>query len=407
MPDGHHTDSEPRRSSDPRLAGTNLERAGGYNQRVTLQAIRVNGPVTRNDLVDHTGLTAPAIANITRRLLDDRLIRELGRIKGARGQPAMRFEINPEGRFAIGMNIDRDHVTIVAVDFLGSVKARASRSMEFAVPRDVTAFFAATLEDFLKDGSIPRDHLIGVGIAMPDDIEKGHFDNQQEDYLAWRDVDIAQMIGELIDVPVFVENDAAAAAIGELQFGHGLQTSSFLYMLVTVGLGGGLVIDGQYVRGAHGRSGEVGFLRGFSTEAGAQRLHEVLSLSGLTRYLAGRGIEVAGPGDMERLVCEGAAALDDWVAQVVDMMIEPMIATACLIDPEAVYIGGRLPCALVDRLAQGVTSALRNKADEMPSPLTVSRAALSEDAPAVGAAILPFSDILLPTRDSLMKALPA
>ena len=65
--------------------GTNLERAGDHNQRVTLHAIRLHGPITRADLVGFTGLTAPAIANITKRLIQENLIKEAGRQRGARG----------------------------------------------------------------------------------------------------------------------------------------------------------------------------------------------------------------------------------------------------------------------------------------------------------------------------------
>src|SRR3954468_8675015 len=90
------------RSQGGSLAGTNLERAGDYNQRVTLQAIRVNGPITRVDLAQITGLTTPAIANITNRLLDENLILEVGKLHGRRGQPAMRLAINPDGSFSIG-----------------------------------------------------------------------------------------------------------------------------------------------------------------------------------------------------------------------------------------------------------------------------------------------------------------
>ena len=78
-----------------RLSGTNLERAGDHNQRVTLHAIRVNGPITRAELAAITGLTAPAIANITKRLLIDNLIQEAGRRRGGRGQPATKLVINP------------------------------------------------------------------------------------------------------------------------------------------------------------------------------------------------------------------------------------------------------------------------------------------------------------------------
>jgi len=101
------------------LSGTNLERAGDHNQRVTLHAIRVNGPVTRPDLASMTGLTAAAIANITQRLLRHRLILEAGTTRGARGQPATRLVINPDCCYSMGLNIDRDHITLVVVDFKG------------------------------------------------------------------------------------------------------------------------------------------------------------------------------------------------------------------------------------------------------------------------------------------------
>ncbi len=78
-------------SAGPQLSGTNLARAGDHNQRVTLHAVRVNGPVTRAELALKTGLTPAAIANITNRLLHDRLILRAGRSHGARGQPAMQI----------------------------------------------------------------------------------------------------------------------------------------------------------------------------------------------------------------------------------------------------------------------------------------------------------------------------
>ena len=81
----------------PRLSGSNLQRAGDHNQRVTLHAIRVNGPVTRMALAQQTGLTPASIANITSRLLRDRLILPAGRLRGGRGQPATRLAAIADG----------------------------------------------------------------------------------------------------------------------------------------------------------------------------------------------------------------------------------------------------------------------------------------------------------------------
>src|SRR5690349_24956710 len=95
MADIHKTDGalEEGRDADRLLSGTNLERAGDHNQRVTLHAIRVNGPITRAEPAAITGLTAPAIANITKPPLTDNLMPEAGSRRGGRGQPATQLII--------------------------------------------------------------------------------------------------------------------------------------------------------------------------------------------------------------------------------------------------------------------------------------------------------------------------
>ena len=171
-------ESVPTGRSASFLSGTNLTRAGDHNQRVTLHAVRINGPVTRNDLVLQTGLTPAAIANITNRLLSDQLILNAGRMRGARGQPASKFVINPDSRFSIGLNVDRDHVTLVVLDFVGKVRGRASREIHFARPEAVRTFFQRSVGQLLLKAGIARDRLVGVGVAFPDDIARAHLPDQ-------------------------------------------------------------------------------------------------------------------------------------------------------------------------------------------------------------------------------------
>ena len=71
-----------------------------------------------------TGLSVPAIVNITRRLLDNGLIEEAGKRRGERGQPPTKYIVRPNACHAIGVNVDRDHITIVLVNFAGEVLAR-------------------------------------------------------------------------------------------------------------------------------------------------------------------------------------------------------------------------------------------------------------------------------------------
>lgn len=391
-------------SSGPQLSGTNVARAGDHNQRVTLHAVRVNGPVTRTELTSMTGLTPPAIANITNRLLTDRLILRAGRSHGARGQPASKFVINANSRFSIGLNVDRDHVTLVLLDFVGKVRARASREIHFAKPATVRAFFQRSVGQLLSKANIPRARLVGVGVAFPDDITRAHLPDQPADYAAWASVKVDELIRDVLGVPVFIENDAAAAAIGEMQFGSGHRYRSFFYLLVTAALGGGLVVDGSYFRGAHGRSGEIGWLNTRSDAGLSSQLQNIVSLSCLYSRLAERGFRVATPRALMRLEPAARLIVDRWIHESTEALVDSFVAINCLINPEAILIGGRLPSALVDQLADSLNQRMAAYAGQIPAVAPVSRALTSDDAPAVGAAILPFSYQLLPTRFALLKS---
>jgi predicted NBD/HSP70 family sugar kinase len=396
---------ERQRSLVTSLSGTNLERAGDHNQRVTLQAIRVNAPITRADLAEITGLTAPAIANITKRLLDEGLIVEAGRIYGGRGQPAMRLAINPDGCFSIGVNIDRDHITFVVLDLMGKVRARATQEVDFALPNAVGAFFRKQVEEMLKGRGVPKSRLVGIGVALPDDLGRVNLPHRPASYEAWNSVDVQALFGDILPLPVYVENDAAAAAMGEMQFGHGLRNPTFFYVLISAALGGGLVVEGNYFRGANGRSGELGFLPIRARKTAARSLQEAVSLSALYEQLHAAGFKVSTPDELTALDTNKGAhgVISRWVDLSAALLAEPFIAVNCLVNPEAIFLGGRLPAEIVDRLAEKTSELLARRGGDIPSIAPVQRAAMAADAPAVGAAILPFNNQLLPSRAALMK----
>jgi predicted NBD/HSP70 family sugar kinase len=408
MADNQKSDpSADSREGGTHLSGTNLERAGDHNQRVTLHAIRVNGPITRTDLADITGLTPPAIANITKRLMQDNLVREAGRVQGARGQPAIKLVINPDSWFSIGVNVDRDHITLVVLDFQGRVRARSAREIRFALPETVQSFFQRSIRHLLEKAGITTRQLLGIGVAFPDDIQGAGLPDQPDAYAAWGTVKVERLFTQTLKIPVFVENDAAAAAMGEMQFGRGHQYQSFFYILITAALGGGLVIDGHYFRGANGRSAELGWLRARDDSSTTRQLQNIVSLSALYGRLSAQGYKVSSPRGLTRLDEGGSSIVNAWVETSVDALLETLLAINCLINPQAVLIGGRLPASLVEALARRLNERLRPYASTMPAIAPVERAMLSDDAPAVGAAILPFTHRLLPTRAALMKVVEA
>ena len=388
------------------LSGTNLERAGDHNQRVTLQAVRAAGsPITRAEIADLTGLTAPAIANITKRLLNDGMILKAGRQLGGRGQPATKLVVNPDGAFSIGLNIDRDHIAIVALDFVGNVRFRVCREVHFAMPQDVMAFFREQVGRLIAEKAIDIERLIGIGIGIPDDLGRIPVSNRPDAYRIWSEIDVAELFTEILPVPVIVENDAAAASIGEMQFGHGLQHRSFTYTIISAGLGGGLVIDGHYYRGANGRSGEIGFLPVLDEDGQPHILEDLVSLFSLYDYMRKAGYDVSTPEDLEALTDAGQFRVEAWLDRAADQLVNAFLVMGCAIDPEAHFIGGRLPAMFIEQLCLRLNERLAVFGDRIRDIAPIKRAALAVDAAARGAGILPFNDRFLPIREALKKSI--
>ncbi|UYV15389.1 ROK family transcriptional regulator [Porphyrobacter sp. ULC335] len=385
-----------------RLSGTNLERAADHNQRITLHAIRVQGTTTRVELARLTGLTTPAIANIAKRLIADDLVHEAGQVREGRGQPAIKLKLNPDACFAIGVNIDRDHIAIAIVNFVGDTLARRAIEIDFALPEDVRNFYRQSITELVAESGIDVSRLVGIGVATPDDLGSIELAGRPKQYSAWDKTDIAGLFVVPYALPVFIENDAAAAAMGEQQLGSGRRYSSAFYILISWGLGGGFFADGTYVRGADGRSGEIGFLNCRTAGGQAEPLQQWVSLSGLSTHLQAQGLKLSELFADEQSPAF-TRALDSWIDGAVERLLDPILAINCLLNPSAILIGGRLPLKYLKLLEERLNASLAVHAAHLPGIAPIERAELAEDAPTVGAAILPLSHYLLPKAATLWK----
>jgi predicted NBD/HSP70 family sugar kinase len=254
------------------------------------------------------------------------------------------------------------------------------------------------VETIRASGAIDEKRLIGVGVALPDDLGSVALPHRPTGYEVWNHLDVAGLVREVLPLPVHIDNDAAAAAIGEAQFGSGLTQQSFFYVLISAGLGGGVVIDGSYARGANSRSGEIGFMPDPTAGVPGSTVQDTVSLSALLARLEKAGQLV---GNLEAL-SEDMPVVRQWLDDAARALTEPLVAVNCLINPAVILIGGRLPAPLIDALVERLTVALAKT--RAPAIAPVMRAATSSDAPAIGAAILPFLDRVLPTESALMQA---
>src|SRR5690606_36120896 len=216
----------------------------------------------------------------------------------------------------------------------------------------------------LSRGVDPR-RLWGVGVGFPGPLRivDGAVDNviNPEGFPGWESVSVRALLSRRLSTPVFLENNATAAALGEGYHGVGAGLSSYFYVFLGVGLGGAIVVGGRAVRGWQGNAGELGYLPA-TPGAPGDHLGRRFDMFRLYERLAAAGVRASSYADLARLLAEGEPLVLAWL----DALRSPLI----------------------------------------PARAPLLTAALGADAVARGVATLPLRELLAPFPTSTEGAAP-
>jgi predicted NBD/HSP70 family sugar kinase len=241
--------------------GTNLGRLGGYNQAVILDAIRrAREGIARVELVELTGLSPQTISNVVRRLVDEGLVREDRKTVSGPGKPRTLLALEVSSRFAIGIHLDPALMTLVLLNLDGDVVASARYEMPAAGEPDHTVReMAERVHELIGTSGTPREKILGIGVAAPGPIDESRGIVVGPPMLhGWESVSLREPLHKLTGLPVLLDKDVTAAAVAELRASERTGPENFAFIYLGTGLGAGVVLQGEVLRGASGNIGEIG-----------------------------------------------------------------------------------------------------------------------------------------------------
>ena len=402
-------------------AGTNLGGASSHNRRVVIDALRLNGALSRAEIARSTHLTPQAVSNIAQELQKAGLVEAGDAIKLARGQPAIPYRLVPNGALAIGLHIDRHYARCVAVNLVGEALIREGRRLPPGGPATgvpiVLDLLERTLSQSADISADAAERIVGLGMAMPGPfgVERDHSDEWM--MAAWQAYPLAETVAAATGLKVRLVNDATASAIAERLKGiaHGL--SDFVFIFLGYGLGAGIVIDGDVYEGAHANAGEIGEILMRLPGPGATPLSPMAiptpvehdaSLASLARALD----VPAGEPDMfdaiEAALRVRDPRLDRWTSVAAQQLRRSVQIVESLFDPETVIIGGEAPMALLEQLHDKMMPLLPSVSDR-PNRTRPRLVVGTADrwAVALGAGTEPISRAFDPRFSAILKSAKA
>jgi predicted NBD/HSP70 family sugar kinase len=393
-----------------RPRGSNHVGMRQFNERVVLQAIRLNGSLPKADIARLTNLTAQTVQTITARLEADGLVRKLDPVRGKVGQPSVPMALNPDGAFSIGIKIGRRSLDMLLVDFVG--QARARLSFEYAFPDPDTLFdrIDAGLKELRKAlEPVQRERLYGIGVAAPLSLGGWHELLGVDPQLArrWFEIDIRERVATMSELPVEFVKDTAAACVAELVAGRGRDIRSFFYVFVDTFIGGGLVLDSHLRSGVTGNAGAAGSMPlGLHHVDAARPPAQLLSLASLFNLEARfrrAGLDPGAAADARALAEPWQAHTLGWLRDAGPAIALAISSAACLLDLEGVIVDGSFDAGLRDALLAEVARALDRYDWEGVARPVVFAGTIGSDARAIGGALLPLYASFAPDRDLFLK----
>jgi predicted NBD/HSP70 family sugar kinase len=330
-----------------------------YNLGLVLRQIAESGPRSRATLALETGLNKSTVSSLVGELIATGLLREApyeDPAPGAVGRPPQSVELHPEGPFVLGLEINVDYLAVWATDLAGVVHHRAfvANDNRAGKPEEIVGQLARLAMQALVQPFAERRIPLSATVAVPGLVDADGALAVAPN-LGWTDVPVASLLNEALEEPPFdirVENEANLGAVAELVEGAGRGLRDFVYVSGEIGIGAGVVLRGELLRGASGFAGEFGHLTidpfgppcGCGGRGCLERLagqDALLRLAGWDARMRVAGSRPEWPGAMlaESAREEHAKTLEA-LSQVGHTLGIAIASLANLLDPEAVLLGG-------------------------------------------------------------------
>ncbi len=327
-----------------------------------MQAIVDVGPVSRASISKITGLSKQTVSEIVANLETDGWVRTVGQTGGHVGRRAIIYEIAPDAATVASVDLGGTKVRAAICDLTGKILAERVEPTERAGGMDAVEQIARMVRLTVRDlgGDVGGLRIVVVGVPGVPDPKSGAV-LLAPNIADIDQIDIAGSLSKLLDAEIFVENDVNLAALGEYWLGGRGEGEDLVFISVGTGIGAGIVIGGQLLRGSSGGAGEIGFLpfgadpfEAESLKTGAlERVAAAGAILDLYHSLSGRKTDVLG-------IFEGAGAGDESAIRTLDaiagQIARAAAAIVAVIDPAVIVVGGSIGAH--EGLREGLTRFL-------------------------------------------------
>lgn len=235
-----------------------------HNRKTVYKLVFTEGEISKAEISRKTGISPPTVTKIVNFFLDRGLLVEIGEGDTALGRKPQILRFNQDAAFSIGIGFEGDYLSLGIVDLLGGIKYLKKFRVRSEFDNIIMKQLIPNIETVVKEAGISKEKLLGIGLGIPGVVDTNNHMLEFAPLIGvCEKINYKTLIDDFskrIGLPVYVENDANAAAKGEYvtrKLGH---NQDLIYISLGTGLGSGIILNGRLRRGRHSFAGEIGYM---------------------------------------------------------------------------------------------------------------------------------------------------
>jgi predicted NBD/HSP70 family sugar kinase len=364
------------------------------NRKIVLNLIREHQPISRAELARRMKVRRASLTLIVRELLTGGEIIETGTAVAARGRRPTLLRIRTSGRLAVAVDIRPTRTSVALADFGGTVLKRDAFPTP-AKPDDLARELGVRLDTLLAGDATTGAICYGIGVVVPGMVDRRSGRVLYAPRLGWRDVDLRDALEKHVGIPVFIESAPIACALARLWSvtGDSRAVNNFAYVSVSDGVGVGIVVSGEVLRGEAHTAGEFGHVsldpHGPLCACGKRGCWEAFACNSATslRYIAeASGAQAGGARgngarrgplppieEIVRRAKRGERAAEVTLAATGRAIGRGLAAVVSALNPKRIYVAGEVTAAwellegpLREALTEGTLTAFGRETPIIP-----------------------------------------
>jgi len=381
------------------LAGATQDEVRRHNLAALVRFLHDHGSTSRSELVSHTGLNRSTVGGLLSDLVAADLVRETEPVGRGVGRPSYGVEPVVESAYVLAIDLRVDRTIAALVGFGGTVLERREHRYRRGQQREekIVAQLVDVCHDLLR-AAPPGAVMVGVGVGVPGLVRQPDGLVRFAPNLGWVDVPLGEHLADALrlSVPIVVGNDSDLGAIAERLRGSAVGAANVIYLSGQVGVGGGIVVDGNLMMGAQGYAGEIGHMRvnprGRACRCGAIGCWETEIGEPALRLATGSPASmpvaeiVARAAAGDKVAAKGLHTVGEWLGVGVANLVN-------ILNPDVVVFGGTLREILPATRAT-VAAAVSGALAAPGEHVVLALPALGDDSTLLGAAEQAFAPLL-------------